>query len=91
MKVEPLEHTDVRGNKMYYLKISNNGKEYLMNVGKKTFDTVTEMQQDQSQQKLPLDDVQNTDNTGGHRNGGNNTNNEGILPSEKDKKKLSTK
>lgn len=53
MKFEALEHTDVRGSKLYYLKLTNNGKEFLINVGKKTFETVQDMT-GVKQPELPL-------------------------------------
>lgn len=43
MEFTAIEHTDVRGNVLYYLKLKNNNKELLVNVGKKTHDTVKEM------------------------------------------------
>lgn len=42
--VTPIEHTDVRGSKLYYLKITNGTEEYLINVGTKTYDAVKKMQ-----------------------------------------------
>lgn len=38
--IETIEHKDVRGNKLLYLKISNGNTDILINVGQKTFDSV---------------------------------------------------
>lgn len=43
--VTTLEHTDVRDNKLYYLKCINGEKSHLVNVGKKTFDAVNALEQ----------------------------------------------
>lgn len=43
MLVQALEHTDVRGNKLLYLKINYAGNDVLINIGKKTFDSIKEL------------------------------------------------
>lgn len=43
MKVEPIKYTDVRGKELLYLKIEHNGKEVVINVGQKTYDSVKEL------------------------------------------------
>lgn len=49
------EHSDVRGNKLYYLELSNGQSEHLINIGKKTFDIVTSLITDMNKQpELPL-------------------------------------
>lgn len=43
-QIEAIEHTDVRGKKQFYLKISVAGKEdYLMNIGIKSYETIQSM------------------------------------------------
>lgn len=37
---EAIEHTDVRGNVLKYLKITVGTKEVLINIGQKTFDSL---------------------------------------------------
>lgn len=41
---QAIEHIDVRGKKLYYLKLSNGPAELLVNVGKKTYDSVKAME-----------------------------------------------
>ena len=44
MKIEVLEHTDVRGKILLYLKLTNKqGSDVLINVGAKTFNGVSEL------------------------------------------------
>lgn len=54
MKFETIKHTDVRGNVLNYLKLSNNGKEHLINVGEKTITAIEELLK---QPELPLDNL----------------------------------
>jgi len=41
MQVQALEHTDVRNNKLLYLKIQYANNDVLINIGKKTYDSIT--------------------------------------------------
>lgn len=47
MKVETIKHTDVRGKVLNYLKITNGEKQVLINIGDKTFETVSEVIKDE--------------------------------------------
>ena len=41
MTIQTIEHVDVRGKKLHYIKFtSKKGTEFLVNVGEKTFDNV---------------------------------------------------
>lgn len=40
MQVQAIEHTDVRNNKLLYLKIQYAGNDVLINIGKKTYDSI---------------------------------------------------
>lgn len=51
MKVQALEHTDVRGKKLWYISIENGGEPLLINVGQKNYNRVKELTK---QQELPL-------------------------------------
>lgn len=42
---EAIQHIDVRGKKLYYLKLTDGTTEILINVGQKTYDSVTAMTQ----------------------------------------------
>ena len=43
MKVTVIKHKDVRGTELLYLKLENENGEYLMNIGKKSFETIEEL------------------------------------------------
>lgn len=40
MQVQAIEHTDVRNKKLLYLKIQYAGNDVLINIGKKTYDSI---------------------------------------------------
>lgn len=42
--IQAIKHTDVRGKELLYLKLTANGNDVLVNIGKKTFDAVEDMQ-----------------------------------------------
>lgn len=48
---EAIAHKDVRGNELYYLKLTDGNTELLINVGKKNHDIVNNMNK---QPELPL-------------------------------------
>lgn len=43
--VTPVEHVDVRGNKLLYLKIQGSNGEVVVNIGQKTYDGVAKILQ----------------------------------------------
>lgn len=53
MLVQVIEHSDVRGNKLLYLKINYKGKDVLINIGQKTHDAVKELAEGTTQQPIP--------------------------------------
>lgn len=56
LTVKAIKHTDVRGKELYYLKISNDAENFMINVGKKTYDECTAMEAMKPQAKLNLKD-----------------------------------
>lgn len=56
MTLKTLEHSDVRGNKLYYLVITNNrGTEYMINVGARTIDQVNKLNAEEAAPKTVAD------------------------------------
>lgn len=52
MTIEVLEHTDVRGKILQYLKLTNKqGSDVLINVGAKTFNGVRELMAEEDMSK----------------------------------------
>lgn len=49
--VEPIKHKDVRGKELLYLKLTNEGREVLINIGQRTFSDV-ELLLNPNQQRL---------------------------------------
>lgn len=48
MKIETVKYKDVRSKELLYLKITNkHNKEYIVNVGEKTFKEVSELIEDE--------------------------------------------
>lgn len=43
VNVMTIEHEDVRGNKLLYIKIENEGETHLINVGTKTYEAVAKV------------------------------------------------
>lgn len=43
MKFTVLKHTDVRGKELMYLKLENEGKEVLINIGVKSYEAILEL------------------------------------------------
>lgn len=54
MKLRTLEHTDVRGNKLYYLVITNKrGTEFMLNVGERTVKTINKLNEEDATPMTP--------------------------------------
>lgn len=51
LNAEPIKHTDVRGNVKYYLKVYTESGEYFINVGLKTYNECSKLQNQDSEQK----------------------------------------
>lgn len=51
MKVQAIQHTDVRGKVQNYIKISNGEHHVIINVGEKTYQAVKDLE---TVQELPL-------------------------------------
>lgn len=64
MKIKALRHFDVKGREQFYLQITSNTKELMMNVGRKTYETITEMEQEEKQPELPLPENKTTPEEG---------------------------
>lgn len=43
INVTVLEHTNVKGNTELYVKFENNGVEWLVNIGRKSFEKINEV------------------------------------------------
>ena len=84
LQVEAIEYKSIRGKETYYLKFSKDGNEYIINVGKGTFDNIKKLQNGEptdgnvkAGEEGALDNLQEggsnaLDNKGskrGHRNG----------------------
>lgn len=61
-QVEAIEHTDVRGNKLLYMKITRGKNELVINIGEKSYkslialdDTATKLQFEQPVTKVELE------------------------------------
>lgn len=58
-EVKAIEHEDVRGKKLLYIKISNGINDLLINVGQKTYDTINDLDKII---ELPLQEPDNKNN-----------------------------
>lgn len=47
LTAKAFEHANVMGKKLQYVRITNGREEYIINVGLKTFETLTKMEQDE--------------------------------------------
>ena len=55
LKVEAIKHTDVRGKELFYVKVSNEKTDYLMNVGQKSYEAIKAMEDGTKKQNNALD------------------------------------
>lgn len=42
-KIQAIEHSDIRGKKLKYLKISKGEQEVIINIGDKTYESVSKL------------------------------------------------
>lgn len=47
LTAKAFEHANVMGKKLQYVRITNGSEDYLINVGMKTFEALTKMEQDE--------------------------------------------
>lgn len=64
MKIKTLEHTDVRGKKLWYLEITNEkGTNLLLNVGERTVNAVNQLNEEEETLKRIEENAMNGENT----------------------------
>ena len=58
MTIEVLEHTDVRGKILHYMKVKNNkGNDVLINIGEKTYNTVKALTEEETKNNQIKEEV----------------------------------